>query len=234
MGSVFQFKEFDVDQQDCAMKINTDGVLLAAQVSLNPLQSILDIGTGTGVMALMLAQRFPNAQVDALEIEEAAASRADLNFKNSIFSQQLSVFHTPFQQFQTEKKYDLIISNPPFYTHSLKNPDPKKTLARHTDMDFFEALLAFAKQYLQVDGSLQLILPSTLADELVARASVDFYLHSETLISSFPGEAIIRKMIDLRLGISGETLSRHMAIYKEKGVYSAEYTYLLKPYFLAY
>src|ERR1700750_3408056 len=114
MSGIFKFKQFDIDQSGCAMKINTDGVLLGALADADKSQSILDIGTGTGVIALMLAQRFTSAKIDAVEIDIRAAKTAELNFKNSIFSERLIIYPTSIESFDEalENKYDLIISNP--------------------------------------------------------------------------------------------------------------------------
>jgi len=144
MGSVFRFKQFEVDQADCAMKINTDGVLMGAKAWHKEPKSILDIGTGTGVISLMLAQRFPAAVLHAVEVDEPACLRAQANFINSPFADRLQAYHCSFEQLNTGVLYDLIVSNPPFYTRSLHNPDPRKQLAKHTDMEFFTKLLYFA------------------------------------------------------------------------------------------
>src|ERR1700712_4799166 len=110
---MFQFKQFSVDQTGCAMKINTDGVLLGALAAADRPKNVLDIGTGTGVIALMLAQRFTEAHIDAVEIDETAAKTAQNNFKNAVFSDKLSVFWADFSTLLAEnasKKYDLIVS----------------------------------------------------------------------------------------------------------------------------
>ncbi len=126
---MFQFKQFSVDQTGCAMKINADGVLLGAMADANKPAKILDIGTGTGVIALMLAQRYTDAKIDAIEIDADAAQTAKRNFTASAFADRLSVyasgFESYFEQFP-KRKYDLIVSNPPFYIDSLKSPVLKK------------------------------------------------------------------------------------------------------------
>jgi len=140
MPGMFQFKQFSVDQSGCAMKINTDGVLLGALADANQPPNILDIGTGTGVIAMMLAQRFTDAHIDAVEIDLSAAQTAERNFKNSAFGDRLSVYHKDFNAFFKEnptKEYDLIVSNPPFHINSLESPKAKKTLAKHTGEGFF-------------------------------------------------------------------------------------------------
>src|ERR1700756_535530 len=121
---MFRFKQFSVDQAGCAMKINTDGVLLGAMAGhANPLR-ILDIGTGTGVIALMLAQRFGNAQIDAVEIDAIAAETAARNFQNSDFCAQLHIHPvgiTDYFEANAGEKFNLIVSNPPFYINSLES-----------------------------------------------------------------------------------------------------------------
>jgi tRNA1Val (adenine37-N6)-methyltransferase len=129
MADLFRFKQFSVDQTGCAMKINTDGVLLGALAQAENPKHILDIGTGTGVIALMLAQRFTTAKIDAVEIDIIAAETAGTNFKNSPFSDRVTVFPKNFESFfddNRERKYDLIISNPPFHINSLESPKAKK------------------------------------------------------------------------------------------------------------
>ena len=159
---MFQFKQFSVDQTDCAMKINTDGVLLGAIAEADAPKSILDIGTGTGVIALMLAQRYTEAMIDAVEIDASAAATAGRNFKNSIFHEALNIFPVDINEFlehHPRNKYDLIISNPPFYINSLESPAKKKSLAKHTELNFFEMLVKHVARHLSENGCCWLILP---------------------------------------------------------------------------
>ena len=235
MGSVFRFKQFEVDQSACAMKINTDGVLLGAtERDIRPAR-ILDIGTGTGVVALMLAQAFPEAVVDAVEIDETAAKRAQMNFADSNFASRLQLFHTAFQGFCPQEKYDLIISNPPFYMNSLHAPDERKKLAKHTDTLFFEDLLHYVRTYLTSKGIFECIVPPALANWLIDRADADYALHLQRIIdiSSFENGEVIRRIVSLG---KEEVPQRHesLYIYAEKGIHSVKYKQLLAPYFLAY
>jgi tRNA1Val (adenine37-N6)-methyltransferase len=233
----FQFKQFSVDQTGCAMKINTDGVLLGAITRAENPAAILDIGTGTGVIALMLAQRFIEAKIDAVEIDTDAAQTAYRNFKGSPFDDRLKVypfsFETYFDQFP-EKKYDLIVSNPPFYIASLKSPGVKKALAKHTDVDFFEKLVKCVADNLSPSGNCWLILPVTLTDliiELGANQSlypqkvinIHSYIHSEAhrVIICFGFNKVLVQITKF-------------TIYKTVGVYSEEYQKLLQPYFIAF
>jgi len=235
MASIFRFKQFEVDQSDCAMKINTDGVLLASLLEIEPVERVLDVGTGTGVIALMLAQRLVNSRVEAVEIDSPAAAMADKNFRNSIFKDRLVLHATSFQQMEMKGHYDLIVSNPPFYTDSLHNPDSRKKLARHADLDFFAELLDFAVLRLSNQGKLILIVPTALAGTLTKiSAERGLYCSGEVRISSFEGESVIRKIVTFeRLRIEPIAI-REFVIYAAKGSYSEAYRNALAPYFLAF
>lgn len=234
MAGIFQFKQFAVDQAGCAMKINTDGVLLGALAEAENSQSILDIGTGTGVIALMLAQRFASAKIDAVEIDEPASLTAIKNFKNSSFAGRLGLFHQDFQQYFEEyprKKYDLIVSNPPFHINSLESPKANKTVAKHTDKDFFEELIIGVSQHLTENGLCWLILPLQAA-ELVKglAASNDLFLQEEIKIYSFDGDTPHREI--LVLGMNDVKLNNEkFVIYKEPKIYSEMYIAALKDFF---
>lgn len=155
------------------MKINTDGVLLGALADADQPKAILDIGTGTGVIALMLAQRFPGARIDAVEIDEQAAQTAGCNFAGSPFAKRLTVYPSSFADFFDKypgKKYDLIVSNPPFYINSLKSSTKGREIAKHADMGFFKTLIKDSASHLTQNGTLCLILPFDTA-ELVIKKS---------------------------------------------------------------
>ncbi len=231
---MFQFKQFSVDQTGCAMKINTDGVLLGALAEANNPTSILDIGTGTGVIALMLAQRFNIAQVDAVEIDGAAAQTAGKNFKNSPFGSRLNIYTADFVDLfdqYPEKKYDLIVSNPPFHINSLESPAAKKSLAKHTDERFFESLIKGVIGHLTSNGSFWLILPLQTA-ELIESIIKQHTLHLKETISilSYPGSKPHREILVLTLDDVTEA-ERKFVIYDTPKVYSKEYQHALKDFF---
>jgi tRNA1Val (adenine37-N6)-methyltransferase len=235
MASIFRFKQFEVDQSDCAMKINTDGVLLASLLEIAPVERVLDVGTGTGVIALMLAQRLGDSRVEAVEVDALAALMADKNFRNSIFRERLTLHASSFQQLETTGTYDLIVSNPPFYTDSLHNPDDRRKLARHTDLDFFAELLDFASLRLSNQGKLILILPTALADTLVKISTErGLYCSTEVRISSFEGESVLRKIVTFERMPAESVAVREFIIYAAKGIYSEAYRTALAPYFLAF
>lgn len=234
---MFQFKQFSVDQSGCAMKINTDGVLLGAIADTNNPATILDIGTGTGVIALMLAQRFNIAKIDAVEIDVDAANTTARNFKGSPFTDHLNVYALDFENYFNrfpERKYDLIVSNPPFYIASLKSPGIKKTLAKHTDIDFFEKLIKSVSEHLTREGSFWLILPANIFETVVALA-VGYVMYPNMIINiqSYPHSQPHR--VILCFGFNKVLVQiTNFTIYKTVGIYSEEYQKLLKPYFLAF
>lgn len=161
----FTFKQFQIRQDRCAMKVGTDGVLLGAWAKGG--ERILDIGTGTGLVALMMAQRYPASSVDAIEIDREAALQAEENFTDSKFSDRLKAFHTSLQDFTKKaeetdgmRRYDAIVSNPPYFVNSLKNNEQNKTIARHTERLSFKDLISCACKLLKDDGCLSLVLPS--------------------------------------------------------------------------
>jgi tRNA1Val (adenine37-N6)-methyltransferase len=234
MADLFRFKQFSVDQTGCAMKINTDGVLLGALAHAENPQHILDIGTGTGVIAMMLAQRFTKAEIDAVEIDTIAAETAANNFRNSSFEERLSLFPVSFESFFEEyskKKYDLIVSNPPFHINSLESPKAKKTLAKHADEDFFEILIKHIAKHLTENGLCWLVLPletSALVKTLALRYQL--YLQRVISIHSFKESAPHREIVCFGLK-NIETTFQKFVIYDEPKVYSKMYEGTLKDFF---
>jgi len=237
MSGIFKFKQFDVDQSGCAMKINTDGVLLGALADAGHPQTILDIGTGTGVIALMLAQRFTNAKIDAVEIDQSAAETGGRNFQNSSFADRLAIYPTGFEEFfnrYPDRKYDLIVSNPPFYINSLKSPEAKRELAKHADKLFFEELLSSTSTHLQESGILCMILPVDTA-EMVGPLAANYKLNlqKKIFIQSFSESKPHRVVVTFGRQETG-TNDEWFVIYKSTSNYSDEYINLLRPYFIAF
>jgi tRNA1Val (adenine37-N6)-methyltransferase len=165
-GTSFAFKQFLIKQDKCAMKVGTDAVLLGAWVIPNGSKQILDIGTGTGVVALMLAQK-TQATIDAIDIDEDAFSQAKQNVNESKFISQISVIHTSLQNYSksTNKTYDLIVTNPPYFEQSLKSTDEQRSFARHADVLPFEELIDGVIKLLNVKGKFCLILPTLEAEK---------------------------------------------------------------------
>ena len=160
----FEFKKFKIKQDKCAMRVSTDAVLLGAWVIPNGSASILDIGTGTGVIALMLAQK-SNAAIVAIDIDKESTEQAKLNVAESIYSSNVNVLHSSFQELvkTSTKKFHLIVTNPPYFIDSLKSTSDTRTTARHTDSLSFDDLLNGVKKLLDEKGKFCLILPKNEA-----------------------------------------------------------------------
>jgi len=234
---MFYFKQFNVDQTGCAMKINTDGVLLGAMASAEEPKTVLDIGTGTGVIALMLAQKFKSASVDAVELDESAAKTAGVNFQNSAFKDRLEIYASSIKVFfdnHPDRKYNLVVSNPPFYLNSLESPKDKISLAKHTDIDFFENLMRGVSSHLSDSGNCWLIYPfqkQKLINDLVTTNAL--FLQKRINIHSFAHSEPHRQIACF--GKEEMLLEEHQfIIYDAVGVYSALYKEILQPYFLAF
>lgn len=173
MNKPFKFKQFTIRQDKCAMKIGTDGVLLGAWVSVNDnLDSILDIGTGTGIIALQLAQRSDALTVDAFEIDDNAYEQAVENFENSDWGDRLFCYHASLEEFTSEvdEKYDLIVSNPPFYKDEFETDDSARNKARFTSSLSFEELLFSVSKLLAKNGTFSVIIPFKEEENFIALA----------------------------------------------------------------
>lgn len=234
MKNAFKFKQFEVNQTGCAMRINTDGVLLGAIATKNNAARILDIGTGTGVIAMMLAQRFPEAFVDAVEIDESAALAAAKNAGNSAFATRLKVMHTAIEDYESTEQYDLIVSNPPYFVNDLKNPEYRKGVARHTDALFFEEMLRRVDQLLNEDGCFWFILPVGQAEITISIAAHYGLLPVEVIhLHSDESKPEFRQIVCLAYA---SIVTKHcdLNIYIDRGVYTDAYKFLLKDFFLAF
>lgn len=171
----FYFKRFVISQDKATHKVGTDGVLLGAWVDVDGTSNALDIGTGSGVIALMLAQR-SDALIDAVESERDDAEQAIANVRQSPWRDRVQVIHSTIQHFQTEKKYDLIVSNPPYFVNSWKPPEEKRSKVRHTDALSFQDLLAAAARLLSEQGRFAVVLPFAEGTMFVELAK-NFNLH---------------------------------------------------------
>ncbi len=207
MSRDFEFKKFAIHQDRCGMKVGTDGVLVGAWAGgdkdSDKMMKILDVGTGTGLIALMMAQRFPNSHVDAIDIDSDACIQAQENVDDSQFSDQVSIFHQSLQQFllNSEKPldgYDIIVSNPPFFVNSLKNPDKKRSLARHTDTLPFVDLVRGVKKLLKDDGVIDVILPMEVMNHFLEECLIQGLFESKKhYVKTVDRKAPKRVMLEL-------------------------------------
>lgn len=165
---MFAFKKFVIHQDHCAMKVGTDGVLLGSWA--NGGKRILDIGTGTGLIALMMAQRYTDATIDAVEIDHDAALQAYENVSNTEFANRIKIVETAIQHYSTQDKYNAIVSNPPFFIDSLLNPNAQRSTARHACALKYCELFATVKALLDTDGEFSAIIPTECLQTFIAEA----------------------------------------------------------------
>lgn len=229
----FQFKQFALLQDKAAMKLGTDSVLLGCFTKVSKAECILDIGTGTGILALMMAQK-SNALIDAVEIDQEAFKQAAQNAIESPWHDRVKIHHTAIQNFQALKKYDIIISNPPYYRNA-KNmgiEDEKRALARH-DKDLpFEDLCKEAYRLMKEDALFWLILPHKEGLEFIQIAKQhSLLLHHSINIKPKPEKEVNRLI--LAFGKSNKTYTEiSFTIYQSDGNATAEYVDLTKDFYL--
>lgn len=179
----FQFKQFAVRQDQCAMKVGTDGVLLGAWARGG--RRILDVGTGTGLIALMMAQRHAGSSVVALEIDPAACRQAEANVAASPFAGRVSVREVALQQFEAAERFDSIVSNPPYFAEGLRSADARRSMARHADALPHDALCKSAYRLLADEGEMSVVLPVESVGPFSAAAVIaGFYLRKKHLIKT--------------------------------------------------
>ena len=226
----FEFKQFRIEQHKSAMKVGTDGVLLGAWTPVNEDRRILDIGTGTGLIALMLAQR-SNAIIDAVEIDEQASGEAKFNFEQSPWSDRLKVYNSDFQVFANSpsEPYDLIISNPPFFINSLKTKNEALSVARHNDLLSFDQLIIGAGKLLSNTGRLCIIIPFTSSVDFRESARMaGFYLRQQTQVIPKLGRSPKRILLEFTVE-QGYPSENELVILDENGDYTDAYKTLTSP-----
>ncbi len=237
--SVFKFKEFEVTQDRCAQKVGTDGVLLGAWACKNKIPyNILDIGAGTGVISLMLAQRFHSAQIEAVELDEDAFEQAATNFEESPWGDRLFCFHASFQEYfeEIDETYDLIISNPPFFdSSSVKiDSDIKKSReqARFDDALPFEELIYGVYKLLDDDGIFACVIPSDREDHFLRIAAHYKLLPARiTHVKGTEASSVKRSLLELRFRKS-EIERDLLTIELSRHKYTKDYTSLVKDFYL--
>ncbi len=235
MSKPFRFKEFSVEQDKCAMQIGTDGVLLGAWAAIpKNTFSILDIGAGTGVIALQMAQRSHAELIDAIEIEENAYEQCVENFENSPWNDRLFCYHASLEEFTEEidDTYDLIVSNPPFYDENFTSAEATRNTARFTEALPFSELIKNAAKLLSVKGVFCLIIPHKNQKEVLQLAKeAGFYLQKITLVQGNTNAPVKRNL--LQFGFTEVTLVKtHLIIEKERHEYTQEYQDLVKAFYL--
>ncbi len=231
----FKFKQFTVFHDRCAMKVGTDGVLLGAWADFTGCRSILDVGTGSGLIALMAAQRTSLAKITAVEVDSDAARQAAENVGNSSFKDRITLFPLSFQDFvsSTTGKFDAVVCNPPFFVNSLPSPDVKRTEARHADLLTLNDLFELSKKLLSGTGTLSLIYPFQERAEIMSVAERhDLFLWRETIV--YPTPTAPPKRILWQFSVEKpEYVNRNgLIMEEERHVYTPEFCQLTKDFYL--
>ncbi|MCX6301216.1 MAG: methyltransferase [Bacteroidia bacterium] len=207
-SNYFSFKQFTVYQDKCSFKVGTDGVLLGAYADLSGVRTVLDIGTGTGLIALMIAQR-SETEITAIEPDISSSMQTRQNIENSKWSKRINIRNTDLQNYDPGTlKFDLIVTNPPYFTDSLRNPDPGKAASRHNDNLTNVELLKGVSRLLEENGRFQLIMPYVEGNIFIAEAQeYDFFCNSILKIKPLPTSEIRRLIL---------TFTRKRLLAKEK------------------
>lgn len=235
MNEPFRFKEFSINQDRCAMKIGTDSVLLGSWTSVdhNPF-SILDIGAGTGVLSLMLAQRSTAELIDAIEIDDNAYEQCVDNFENSPWSDRLFCFHASLEEFteEIEDAYDLIISNPPFYSESYKSDNEQRDMARFADAMPFRHLVESVSKLLSKSGMFSVVLPYSKEKDFIVLASKEHLFPKRILrVKGTPNSDIKRSLIEFTFQ-ENEVEPEELIIETARHQYTQDYIELTKDFYL--
>ena len=240
-NNYFRFKQFTIQQDKAAMKVTTDGCLFGAwvakQIGEQPMTAVklLDVGTGTGILSLMIAQKNPDCSIDAVEIDNNAYEQANENIISSPWKENIQVFHADIKSFEPGKKYDTIFCNPPFYENELKAEDEKRNVAHHDGGLSFNELFAIIKQRLTPEGHFYLLLPYKRNEE-IRNLFLEHQLELSQLIfvKQSVNHGYFRIMLCGRLPSEkkGETVIEEMAIKDNNDNYTPAFVSLLKDYYL--
>ena len=231
----FQFKEFKIHQDKTAMKVGTDGVLLGAWVKTKSAYfSVLDIGAGTGLIALMLAQKSNAEVIDAIELNDEAYEQTVENFELSNWGDRLFCYHASLQEFvdEIEDEYDLIVSNPPFYTSTYKELSEDRAMARHTESLTYDELLAGTSKLLSAIGSCAFIIPFSEEENFIKIASENnLFPNRITNVKGTENSPIKRSL--LQLSFQETTVKKtELIIEIERHKYTQNYIDLVQDYYL--
>lgn len=234
MNDVFHFRQFSVVHRQSAMKVGTDGVLLGAWANTQDVHNILDVGTGTGVIALILAQRTRGrARIDAVEKDKDAAADAAANFMASPWANMISLHTIDLRHFVPQHTYDLIASNPPYFSKALKSSDPKRNAARHSDSLPHQELLSFASRWLTPTGRLALILPPDAGSALRTHApALGLYPVRMTVFKTRKTKPALRWLLEFSKLHQTEEKSE-LVLYQNELQWTDEYHSLVGEFYLS-
>lgn len=229
----FAFKQFTVHHDRCAMKVGTDAVLLGAWADISQAYRVLDIGTGTGIIALMLAQRC-EAEITAIDLDESAVVQAKENIRQSPWEARIEVIHQDIRNYSVDNPFDCIVSNPPYFVDNLKSPDRQRSLARHTDTLSYRELLRSVDALLSDNGKFSVILPSDALDVFWSTA-MEFRLYPcrQMQVMTKSSSPVKRIMLELRREPVEYTMER-LILRDESGAFSDAYRELTRDFYLKF
>lgn len=230
----FKFKQFSVEDEGCTMKVGTDSVLLGSWVNTRDTNNILDIGTGCGIIALMLAQRSPKAQIDAVEVDRKSCTTARENVKQTPWSKRIKIVNSSFQKYhqRVEHTYDLIVSNPPYFENSLKPKSERKKLSKHNDSLGYDELLHGAKKLMSRHSRLAVILPYDQSKNFKEKALFDgLFCNIEVAIVTKTGSSPNRCLMEF-MSKRVTTNWSELTIRNKDGSFSNAYKRLTGAFYL--
>lgn len=230
--AMFKFKKFTIEQENCAMKVGTDGCLLGAWADIKECKKIMDIGTGSGLLAIMAAQR-SNALITAVEIDKEAALQAQKNVNNSPWSDRIEIINCDIADYTSPTEYDAIISNPPYFVNSLKCPDKTRSIARHNDTLPPCTMMAKAKEFLIDGGTLSVVLPADALEKWCDEALFKgLSTRRMTFIHTLPHKPAKRVLIEFVKGVCIRPQTSEFILEESPGRYSNEAIELLKDFYI--
>ncbi len=231
---MFQFKQFTIHQDRCALKVGTDGVVLGAWANVEGAKRILDIGTGTGLLALMAAQRNPEAWIDAVEIDDASAEQAAENVTASPWADRVRVHRMDVRRLRASDPYDLILGNPPFYAGEMDSPDARTGVAKHGGELTFAHLVEAVRTLLAEDGRFACIIPLNREAELLELAEGAWLgVERRCVLRYLDGRPPKRVLLELVRG-GGIAVEEELTVEHAPGAFTEVYRTLLKDFMLKF
>lgn len=231
-NNYFKFKKFTINQERCAMKVGTDGCLLGSWFDCSSSQRILDIGTGSGLIAIMAAQRC-NALVTGIEIDNEAATQAVENVNNSPWKNRIRIVKADLQDYSTAELFDTIVSNPPYFINSLKCDSASRTLARHSDSLTSEVFFGKASDLITPEGKISIVIPCDLEHEWCNSAKSKGFTPSRiTYIKTTPKKSPKRVLIEFTKDNTIKCTTSTIVLESEPGIYSKEAKDILRDFYL--
>lgn len=232
---MFHFKEFSISQEVSSMKVGTDSVILGAWTPAYQPQRILDIGAGTGILSLMMAQRFPQALIHSIEIDAETAQECKQNITSSPWKGRITVFQTDIRDFSASNSYDLILSNPPFFSEDTHSPNQKRSLARASHSLPFAQLLNCVNKFLSPKGTFSVVIPYKEETSFLQEATYySLYPLQKLYLKGTPSSPIKRSFLLLSHQQVTQILIKLLIVEKERHQYTEEYQELTKNFYLKF